>query len=98
MCHRDSWGTVLVGSLSDSAWTGGRNRHGKPKGLSLIAEYRPKRVRQVAGARYISSFNLLHALVPSDPLFAQPSGQSLLDGGAPFYNSYQCADGGWMSV
>ncbi|KAG9104831.1 hypothetical protein FRC06_008061 [Ceratobasidium sp. 370] len=52
----------------------------------------------VAGARYVSSFNLLHALVPGDPMFGQPSGQSLLDGGAPFYNSYQCADGGWMSV
>ncbi|KAF8602875.1 CoA-transferase family III [Ceratobasidium sp. AG-I] len=52
----------------------------------------------VAGSRYISSFNLMHALIPGDPVFAQPPGQSLLDGGAPFYNSYQCADGGWMSV
>ncbi|KAG9126767.1 hypothetical protein FRC07_002035 [Ceratobasidium sp. 392] len=52
----------------------------------------------VAGSRYISSFNLLHTLVPGDFTFGQPSGQSLLDGGAPFYNSYQCADGGWMSV
>ncbi|KAG8747336.1 hypothetical protein FRC10_001515 [Ceratobasidium sp. 414] len=52
----------------------------------------------VAGARYISSFNLLHTLVPGDPTFGQPPGQGLLDGGAPFYNSYQCADGGWMSV
>lgn len=52
----------------------------------------------VAGSRYISSFNLLHALDPNNPIFAQPSGRSLLDGGAPFYNSYQCSDGGWMSV
>ncbi|CAE7098855.1 unnamed protein product [Rhizoctonia solani] len=52
----------------------------------------------VAGSRYISSYNLIHTLMPKDPLFAQPSGKSLLDGGAPFYNSYQCSDGGWMSV
>ncbi|CAE6467283.1 unnamed protein product [Rhizoctonia solani] len=52
----------------------------------------------VAGSRYISSYNLIHTLMPKDPLFAQPTGQSLLDGGAPFYNSYQCSDGGWMSV
>ncbi|CAE6475104.1 unnamed protein product [Rhizoctonia solani] len=52
----------------------------------------------VAGSRYISSYNLIHTLIPNDPLFRQPSGRSLLDGGAPFYNSYQCSDGGWMSV
>ncbi|CAE6443785.1 unnamed protein product [Rhizoctonia solani] len=52
----------------------------------------------VAGSRYISSYNLIHTLIPKDPLFAQPPGRSLLDGGAPFYNSYQCSDGGWMSV
>ncbi|KAH7341281.1 CoA-transferase family III [Rhizoctonia solani] len=52
----------------------------------------------VSGSRYISSYNLIHTLTPKDPLFAQPSGRSLLDGGAPFYNSYQCSDGGWMSV
>ncbi|CUA70888.1 alpha-methylacyl-CoA racemase [Rhizoctonia solani] len=52
----------------------------------------------VAGSRYISSYNLIHTLMPNDPLFAQPPGRSLLDGGAPFYNSYQCLDGGWMSV
>ncbi|KAF8676786.1 CoA-transferase family III [Rhizoctonia solani] len=52
----------------------------------------------VAGSRYIASFNLIHSLIQKDPLFAQPPGRSLLDGGAPFYNSYQCSDGGWMSV
>ncbi|QRV75194.1 CaiB/baiF CoA-transferase family protein [Ceratobasidium sp. AG-Ba] len=52
----------------------------------------------VAGARYISSFNLIQALIPNNLAFGQPPGHSLLDGGAPFYNSYQCADGGWMSV
>ncbi|CAE6437217.1 unnamed protein product [Rhizoctonia solani] len=52
----------------------------------------------VSGSRYISSFNLIHTSIPNDPMFAQPPGRSLLDGGAPFYNSYQCSDGGWMSV
>ncbi|KAB5591723.1 Alpha-methylacyl-CoA racemase [Ceratobasidium theobromae] len=52
----------------------------------------------VAGTRYISTFNLLHTLSPNNSMFSQPTGKSLLDGGAPFYNSYQCSDGGWMSV
>ncbi|KAJ1308043.1 hypothetical protein OPQ81_002110 [Rhizoctonia solani] len=52
----------------------------------------------VSGSRYISSYNLINTLLPNNPLFAQPPGRSLLDGGAPFYNSYQCSDGGWVSV
>jgi alpha-methylacyl-CoA racemase len=27
-----------------------------------------------------------------------PRGANLLDGGAPFYNVYRCADGGWISI
>jgi alpha-methylacyl-CoA racemase len=27
-----------------------------------------------------------------------PRGTNLLDGGAPFYDTYECADGGWLSV
>ncbi|EAU85506.2 alpha-methylacyl-CoA racemase [Coprinopsis cinerea okayama7 len=52
----------------------------------------------VTGTRYISSFPLIHALVPSSPLMGGPRGTNLLDGGAPFYNIYSCKDGGWMSV
>jgi alpha-methylacyl-CoA racemase len=27
-----------------------------------------------------------------------PRGTNLLDGGAPFYDSYECADGGWLAI
>jgi alpha-methylacyl-CoA racemase len=32
------------------------------------------------------------------PLWDQPRGENLLDGGAPWYDVYECADGGFMSV
>ncbi|TDL16558.1 CoA-transferase family III [Rickenella mellea] len=53
----------------------------------------------VSGARYISSFPLLHSLVKS-PFFGDGSERSanILDGGAPFYNVYTCKDGKFMSV
>ena len=31
-------------------------------------------------------------------LWPNPRGQNLLDGGAPFYEHYRCADGGWVAV
>ncbi|TFK27198.1 alpha-methylacyl-CoA racemase [Coprinopsis marcescibilis] len=52
----------------------------------------------VTGTRYLSSFPLIHALVPNSPLMGGPRGTNPLDGGAPFYNIYLCKDGGWMSV
>ncbi|KAI0714465.1 CoA-transferase family III [Cerioporus squamosus] len=51
----------------------------------------------VSGARYLSSFPLLLARLHSTT-FGDPRGTGLLDGGAPFYNVYTCADGRWMSV
>ncbi|TFK82669.1 CoA-transferase family III [Polyporus arcularius HHB13444] len=51
----------------------------------------------VSGARYLSTFPLLLAQLHS-PHFGEPRGTGLLDGGAPFYNVYTCADGRWMSV
>lgn len=32
------------------------------------------------------------------PLFYGPKGTTVLDGGAPFYDTYTCKDGRWMSV
>ncbi|TFK46124.1 CoA-transferase family III [Heliocybe sulcata] len=52
----------------------------------------------VSGTRYISLFPLLHSMAPSSPYFSAPRGENILDGGAPFYNVYTCADGRWVSV
>ena len=52
---------------------------------------------QVSGARYVSSFPLLNTHNDS-PYFSQPRGCNSLDGGAPFYDVYTCADGKWMSL
>ncbi|RPD61093.1 CoA-transferase family III [Lentinus tigrinus ALCF2SS1-7] len=51
----------------------------------------------VSGARYLSSFPLLLSQLHS-PTFGDPRGTGLLDGGAPFYDVYTCADGRWMTV
>ncbi|KAJ7170603.1 CoA-transferase family III domain-containing protein [Mycena crocata] len=51
----------------------------------------------VSGTRYLASFPLL-GLLAGGAMFSGPRGSRLLDGGAPFYNIYTCADGGWMSV
>ncbi|KAI4521237.1 CoA-transferase family III [Schizophyllum commune Loenen D] len=53
----------------------------------------------VSGARYVSSFPLLHkALAPASPMFASERGHNVLDGAAPFYDVYACKDGRYMSV
>lgn len=52
---------------------------------------------QVSGTRYIASFPLIQSFIGSGPL-AGERGMNLLDGGAPFYNTYTCKDGGWMTV
>lgn len=53
---------------------------------------------QVSGTRYVSSYPLIHALLPKDPYFGGPRGTNILDGGAPFYGLYTCSDGKWISV
>ncbi|KAL6300901.1 CoA-transferase family III [Sparassis latifolia] len=53
----------------------------------------------VSGTRYISTFPILHSLYPTSArVFTGPRGTNMLDGGAPFYDTYTCADGLWMSV
>jgi len=52
----------------------------------------------VSGARYVSSFPLMHHMNPSTGTFARERGSNLLDGGAPFYNIYPTSDGACMSV
>jgi len=52
----------------------------------------------VSGARYVSSWPLMHASIPNDSVFGKPAGQNLLDSHSPFYNVYKCKDGLWMSL
>ncbi|KAF8529909.1 CoA-transferase family III [Gautieria morchelliformis] len=51
----------------------------------------------VSGARYVSTFPLIHHALHS-PLFSNPAGGNPLDGGAPYYGVYRCKDDGWFSV
>ena len=77
-----------------------RNSHseGGRKGRGQVVE-----VDMVSGARYVSAYPLLHTLLR--PPFPAPyfgvgkeRGKKALDGGAPFYAVYTCADGLYMSV
>ncbi|OBZ72494.1 Alpha-methylacyl-CoA racemase [Grifola frondosa] len=43
-------------------------------------------------------FPLLLTQFPGSSYFSERRGTNVLDGGAPFYNVYTCADGHWMSV
>jgi len=54
----------------------------------------------VSGTRYLSSFPLIHTLLPHSTAFGvgESRGGQLLDGGAPFYQVYTCKDGKWMSI
>ncbi|TFL03926.1 CoA-transferase family III [Pterulicium gracile] len=52
----------------------------------------------VSGARYVSSFPLIHKAFPTERIFTSPPGKNILDGGAPFYDVYECAEGGHMSL
>ncbi|KAK4700592.1 alpha-methylacyl-CoA racemase, partial [Phenoliferia sp. Uapishka_3] len=56
-------------------------------------------VDMITGARYLSSFVLMLANPSYDQsTFARPRGENLLDGGAPFYEVYETADGKFMSL
>ena len=48
---------------------------------------------QVQGSAYVSSF-----LFNYRSLFPDPPGQNLLDGGAPFYDTYETKDGKYVAV
>ena len=49
----------------------------------------------VDGAAYLATF-LRYGL--KRPLWNQPRGENMLDGGCPFYDVYRCKDGGYMAV
>ncbi|KAJ3568483.1 hypothetical protein NP233_g5678 [Leucocoprinus birnbaumii] len=53
----------------------------------------------VTGARYVATFPLLHSILPTSHILGKGKpGTNTLDGGAPFYNTYECKDGMFMSV
>lgn len=56
----------------------------------------------VSGARYVSSYPLIHSLFPNPLSFGKGTSltrkQGVLDGGAPFYAVYRCRDDKWISV
>ncbi|XP_006459337.1 hypothetical protein AGABI2DRAFT_177311 [Agaricus bisporus var. bisporus H97] len=53
----------------------------------------------VHGARFVSTFVLLHHVLPASPIFGKGKpGTNMLDGGAPFYSVYTCKGGGFMTV
>lgn len=52
-------------------------------------------VNMVDGARYLATFPL-HAL--NGPFWGQERGRNILDGGSPFYDTYETKDGKFMSV
>ena len=49
----------------------------------------------VDGSAYLGTFMRLGL---KTPLWDQPRGENLLDGGCPWYDVYECADGGYMAV
>ncbi|KAF5359847.1 hypothetical protein D9756_003359 [Leucocoprinus leucothites] len=71
--------------------------------LALIERGRSGRGQVVnadmARARYVSTFPLLHSILPTSHILGKGKpGTNTLDGGAPFYNTYECKCGGFMTV
>ena len=49
----------------------------------------------VDGSAYLGTFM---RYARKKPMWDQPRGENLLDGGCPWYNVYECKDGGYMAV
>ena len=49
----------------------------------------------VDGSAYLGTFM---RLARKTPMWDQPRGENILDGGCPFYDVYECKDGGFMAV
>nr|AAP92651.1 Da1-8 [Rattus norvegicus] len=60
-----------------------------------VATYKIYKLDTVEGTAYLSTFLWKTQAMG---LWAQPRGQNLLDGGAPFYTTYKTADGEFMAV
>ncbi|KAH0018574.1 CoA-transferase family III, partial [Aureobasidium melanogenum] len=49
----------------------------------------------VDGAAYLG---VMPRFARNTPMWDQPRGENLLDGGCPYYDTYECKDGGYMAV
>jgi len=69
--------------------------------LSALLHARAAGVGQVVDAAIVdgaaSVTGMLHGLLEQGS-WRDERGVNLLDGGAPFYDTYRCADGGWVAV
>ena len=70
--------------------------------LALLARARSGKgqlveANMVDGAAYLASFPRFLQMSGS-PTWSEPRGRNLLDGGAPFYDTYRTKDGGFMAV
>jgi len=85
----------LVGDFGGGAW---------PLAFGLVCgilEARTSGRGQVVDAAMTDGTALLLAMACSlraAGLWSRPRGENLLDGGAPYYGTYQCADGKWLAV
>ncbi|KAI0598086.1 CoA-transferase family III [Biscogniauxia sp. FL1348] len=68
-------------------------RHRDPHGRGQVVE-----ANMVDGSSYVASFARVASLRSPAPLGGRPRGENLLDGGAPFYDTYATRDGGYMAV
>ena len=79
--------------------TGCQYRYGKSTNLQDVYSVSFIFVDQVSGAQYVSTFPLTLAILPASDIYGQgKTGTNALDGGAPFYNVYECEGGGYMTV
>jgi alpha-methylacyl-CoA racemase len=69
--------------------------------LSALLHARASGQGQVVDAAIVEGTALLTAMthaMRASGAWEDPRGENLFDGGAPYYNVYQCADGRWLSV
>ncbi|WP_433291141.1 CaiB/BaiF CoA transferase family protein [Actinoplanes sp. CA-030573] len=66
--------------------------------LAALLERERSGCGQVVDAAMVDGSALLTAFLHGSGLFPRPRGENLLDGGAPFYDTYATADGGFVAV
>lgn len=66
--------------------------------LAALLERERSGCGQVVDAAMVDGSALLTAFLHGSGLFPLPRGENLLDGGAPFYDTYATADGGFVAV
>lgn len=62
----------------------------KQSGMGQVVE-----ANMVDGAAYLG---VMPRFARKTPMWDRPRGENLLDGGCPYYDTYECEDGGYMAV